>query len=538
MKSKSSKKFSPKKNTSKGNAAAPLQQFFIWHSEKIVAGILVVAALWLAMQGLGYQTLTWQPGELEEIARDTESAIKKSTRTAADEGIKMFDYAAYAKQIKEKIPPDPYRAEVAWKPALYPSPQSRGGIQILTAESLKGEPLRTGMTSVSGQGQDRWVRPSLPDQTGNRPIRPNRGGNLEVPEPIWVNLYGVIPAAKQWEIYDQAFSTAVKTDASLSKPEYSCYELERAEYKPGQALDWQPVVVYPASEFGGSPGASEDPSLERLIPFEQQLLGQLGTGGTSRPPVRGGTSGRKGTQSGGDADSVLLYSDEKIEPAKTYAYRMRLHLLNPNYNLPEETVAEEVDTKSPSIMSDWSTPALVYVPDQTAARLLAVIPPDRADFPRQTSPQNSPKGIMLLEYFDLDMAQALPPVEKAEVVRGSICNMSKEDVLKVISKGRNVPGGVAPGQRPGLDFPDTGLRSNVCIADLSGGRKLQKGTSKEAGLSPDLVVTSKALLLHPNGMMQVASTLPEPTMGNARSGSGYSSPSGSKYLPPPPGSDY
>jgi hypothetical protein len=45
--------------------------------------------------------------------------------------------------------------------------------------------------------------------------------------------------------------------------------------------------------------------------------------------------------------------------------------------------------------------------------------------------------------------------------------------------------------------------------DFSGGRKLQKRSTREALGSPDLSVPGKALLLMPDGTMQVTTTAPE-----------------------------
>jgi len=114
MKSKSTKK---KSKVSSGGDNA-VQQFLLWHSEKIVVGIVVVVALWFAMKGLGYQTLSWQPSELERVAGEAETAIRNNVRTAENEEIQIFDYAEFAKQIRVPVSSAPYRSESAWLPAL------------------------------------------------------------------------------------------------------------------------------------------------------------------------------------------------------------------------------------------------------------------------------------------------------------------------------------------------------------------------------------------------------------------------------------
>ena len=107
-----------KKSLGKNDGSA-FQQFFIWHGEKIIVGIVVVVALWLALQGLGYQTLSWQPSDLEKAAGDAETAVRNNTRTAADEEIQIFDYATYAEQIKSPILAEPYKSESQWLPPIF-----------------------------------------------------------------------------------------------------------------------------------------------------------------------------------------------------------------------------------------------------------------------------------------------------------------------------------------------------------------------------------------------------------------------------------
>ena len=113
------------KKTSEGSGG--VQQFLVWHGEKIIVGILVVVALWFAMQGLGYRSLTWQPNALEDDASATETAIRNSTRTAEDEAIERFDHAAFAAQIRSPILTEPYRCPAVWNSS--PISAQSGGAQ-------------------------------------------------------------------------------------------------------------------------------------------------------------------------------------------------------------------------------------------------------------------------------------------------------------------------------------------------------------------------------------------------------------------------
>ena len=115
-----------KKSLGKNDGGA-FQEFFVWHGEKIVVGIVVVVALWFALQGLGYQTLSWQPGDLEKIASEAETAVRNNTRTAADEEIEVFDYATYAEQIKSPLLAEPYQSKSQWIPAVLGSSARTSG---------------------------------------------------------------------------------------------------------------------------------------------------------------------------------------------------------------------------------------------------------------------------------------------------------------------------------------------------------------------------------------------------------------------------
>jgi len=117
---------STKKKKSGGGSGGGAQQFLVWHGEKIVAGIVVVVALWFALQGLGYQTLTWQPNALEEDASAAETAIRNSTRSAEEEAVEFPDpdHATFAQQIRDPIPTEPYRAETLWNSDRSASPRT------------------------------------------------------------------------------------------------------------------------------------------------------------------------------------------------------------------------------------------------------------------------------------------------------------------------------------------------------------------------------------------------------------------------------
>ena len=115
----------------KSGSGGGAKQFLIWHGEKIVVGIMAAIALWFAVQGLGYPTLSWQPNALEEDATAAEAAIRASTRGAEEEGIELPnpDHKTFAAQIRDPIRPDVYRNpnESLWHPIMPASSQQTTG---------------------------------------------------------------------------------------------------------------------------------------------------------------------------------------------------------------------------------------------------------------------------------------------------------------------------------------------------------------------------------------------------------------------------
>jgi hypothetical protein len=436
-----------------------LKRFLVRHIEKIAAAAMILTAIVLALQARNYPSLTWQPDELIIPAESVEETIKNNPPGFEHHNISIFDFARLAERIKEWIPSEPYRHETVWFPILVPDRPLLGKVEILTAESLRGEAVRRSGLNTPIKLPDQW-KPPPPTQTLY--FTPTKTSAE------WVNIYGTFPVKKQSDKYNQVFDLIIETQT----PEYIYYELEKAEIKPKEELEWLPVIVYP----GYSVETFCDVSSERLIPLGQQKTLH--------------------------ERDLLLFSDFEVESAKTYAYRIRLHLINPNYHVQEHTVESGVNTSSPLLCSDWSLLATVAVPDRLVVRLLSVTPTDSAVFPRQTTPLRQVKGTISLDYFDVEMGLSLPPVDKVDVLRGMMCNISKKEAIE--SLGNTIVADVPP-----PNYPDVGLRSDVCVLDFGGGRRLPKHSSRDAQTSPDLFVPGKALLLLPDGSMQTITTAPD-----------------------------
>ena|GEM_PF-2505328 len=428
---------------------ALLIRFLIRHGEKFAVVLVVSLCISFILGIRDYQPLPWQPHELKESARDAETVILNNEDVESEGKMRMVDFASLAVQIKDQIALDSYRSFSAWMPVLHAPPQLRRGVDVLAAHSLSGQAVR---------------------QTGI--IRSMPGTVPNDPPSLWINLYGTIPFWEQWDIHHQIFDDAFET----GKPDFAYYEIEKAVILSNEEPIWMPVVLFPDSP--NRIGRNFDLPLDRLVPLEQQSANRQETILWQQP-------------------DFLLFSDFDIQPDTTYAYRIRLYLANPNYNVQETFVEESVDTASEFIRSDWSPFARVYVPERTTVSLKTLIPSDQANFPRQAVPLRPAQGTFGLDYFDIELGKFLPTVEKSAVQRGMLLNMSKEDANRFINRGKT------PDEFVHIHFPDTGLRSGIAVMDYRGGRLFQKRATREALQSPDLSVQSEVLLLMPDGTMQI-----------------------------------
>jgi hypothetical protein len=54
---------------------------------------------------------------------------------------------------------------------------------------------------------------------------------------------------------------------------------------------------------------------------------------------------------------LFRFVDYKVEPGKTYRYRVKLWLANPNYKLPPQVLEDEAFSREAWLLTDWSTPS-------------------------------------------------------------------------------------------------------------------------------------------------------------------------------------
>ncbi|MDR3232313.1 MAG: hypothetical protein LBT46_01365 [Planctomycetaceae bacterium] len=443
------------------------------------AGLAIFAVIALWVAfSSSYTGLPWGPDELDKEVQKANEKITSSKYTAADAGLIVIDYAKLSEQIKEPIPAEPYQTATLWQPSLLKQTELREDVAILPPEFAF----------------DLKVERGTPDAEGNTML---------------INISLINPIEKQREIYETAFKKKPKGMNGKNEPVYVDIIVERAEIGTDTTSpDW--IRINEPDKIPAAPGAGR---------------GQTGI----RQPFAGMS-----------VTPEYKYPDAEIEAEKTYAYRARLVADNPNYGLSPDQVVEGVDIKSLRKTSDWSAVKTVFVPSQTSVQIAK----DTKIKPLKWmtyAPFNAPKGIVNIVKFDDESGKDLPPLP-VEVMRGSVCNLSKKDitsVLKAQEKEKDTAGNrpsSGNGRQQGdltkeyLGKDEEALKSGICVADILPEYELPKVNSKDSRTTPDVTLASKMLFIMPNGMMRVQ--VPERDQPPQGGMSGRSPSSREDYGPP------
>jgi hypothetical protein len=235
--------------------------------------------------------------------------------------------------------------------------------------------------------------------------------------------------------------------------------------------------------------------------------GEFGPGGPGgEGSFRGGGAGQMAGQHTTLPKSVdfylLRFFDFSVEPGKRYRYRVKLVLSDPNYNLPQGVIAQEVQerqakeaaaaraakTEKPffRIVDKWSDPSpIVGIPMAGNVRLASV------RVPAAEKVNDEPTATMLVEAFDVDATGS--PIQTAverELRRGFVANMVQDAEYLVDPTMIDT-------------FPSFKFMTGMTLLDVDGGSKIPQGK--------DYTVPARALIMGPAGELYIRSELNDKT---------------------------
>ena len=197
---------------------------------------------------------------------------------------------------------------------------------------------------------------------------------------------------------------------------------------------------------------------------------------------------------------LLRFFDFSVEPGKRYRYRVKLVVNDPNYNLPQGVLAQEVQERQARdaqtaraqkgekpwfrIIDKWSDPSpIVGIPMAGNVRLASVKVPPAEKF------NDEPTATMLVEAFDVDETGG--PIQSAvekDLRRGYVANMV-QDAEYLID--------------PTLidTMPSFKFMTGMTLLDVDGGTKLVR----------DYTAPARALVMGPAGELYIRSELNDKT---------------------------
>ena len=186
---------------------------------------------------------------------------------------------------------------------------------------------------------------------------------------------------------------------------------------------------------------------------------------------------------------LFRYFDFDVEPDKTYQYRVKLILANPNYGVKEEFVEDPATVTKRYIETEFSkasNPVSLGADSRVFAQTVEAA----------TRPGQEPRISLSSVYFDAESASE-SIVQNLSMKRGQVANFYKQTHNPVQVSGgmtSDMYGMQGAGGKGGNTTKSVDHVSDITVVDALGGVK----TNSEGLNSP-----GKIMILEPNGILQV-----------------------------------
>ncbi len=469
-----------------------IKAFFINHCDKMVLVMVIPLAIYIGLQGTKFEPLPWQPEALKKAADDADNHIKSNERKAVDEGVSITTYDVKAEWIKAKIHSDLYRTDVKWMPSLFPEKMKRGAVEVFGVTDLKSNsglgavainsssPVATalGVTPGSNYVGRRWavitglipVKKQLDLYVSSFSSSVYTAPDRDTPAYYFYDveraeiLPGSNPANLEWKklsVFDAikkdqllwAGMAADPVDPTFLAPLPTgqaipmAYPLPPVAKRFGEEVTHPPVIPMLTDSQMESTIIQEQMQkkfLKELLDFDEGTILKKNPFGTAQTVVE--AEQLKKQREAEDiplltvTDYLFRFFDFTVEIGKTYRYRVRLYLANPNVGLGASLLEDAVLSKEPYLTTEFSTPS-----NQVTIPLGARILTSATFAPSQKSPWAEPACSLYAVYFDMTDGSEWY-VEKERVFRGQTVNYTKAELTSPAKA-------VSPSSLDGLSSP-------------------------------------------------------------------------------------
>jgi hypothetical protein len=481
--------------------SAKLKEFSIQHLEKIALGIFGLVFVWMCYSALQTKRYDKTPKQLHDSTVDIRNRVTGQAWKPEDHGIQLPN-PPYAKKVEDLAANDikPLAMSI-WDPPISENKVRRDEPKYFAAEELRAT-YGFGAVSLAKEGM-----------TGKQ----------------WVVVTALIPLGKETAEYKRLFANATFTDLKKDAPHYSDFEIQRAEVTsadPKAALEWTPLNLDEAADelnkfhkdklevvdkkliesYLCDPlpplvGKQYDATVahDPQIPFAPQKPEAVNAakpvevtppgGGRKRPRRDEGPAVNAPPPAAGataKAEEVVPYRlfrffDFSVENNKTYRYRIKLLLENPNLGIVKRYLKSPALAEGDIRTTDWSdaTAALTIPRD---FRLLAgdVIP---------ARGLNEQKAKVLIVKWEPPAGTEVS--QEFLKLRGQMLNFADEPSLVPI-----------PGKPPETKPENVTYTTDSLLVAFAGGDSLTAPTNNRPFKSP-----AEVLLMGPDGQLTLRSQI-------------------------------
>lgn len=363
---------------------------------------------------------------------------------------------------------------------------------------------------------------------GDKPVYATVPAGTKLEGRRWVVVRGIVPYAEQLADYVNIFQNTYESENGAAEPEYLGFEVERAEVSSGdntsepnweklenlnealeESLRWgkypepiqqkylidalteslPPMVFKNHDETVGHPKipfatakevATDKAKSVKSDKKDAGFANVLGKGRKSKASGRGtgkqgaagkgqlgrGSNGAKSLDAPVERADVALFRffDFNVEPGKTYRYRIRVVLRNPNFEVPlqylDKTNAAQL-AEGEFRMTEWSPPTSAITVPKSTDLLAGKVNPARGN--------NDPRVLMMLRTFDSEKAANV--ICRRWLERGSFANIKAP---KESSKSKK------PSAKSDEDIPSQDFATDMLVVDIAGGNPLTGASDLKA----------------------------------------------------------
>ncbi len=285
-------------------------------------------------------------------------------------------------------------------------------------------------------------------------------------------------------------------------------------------------LLSPEAALGGAEGGrsafagNEENRPAGTSSFEGVSQQQRPVGTPNRAPLRPNPPGRIVNDSGETPYHAVQFAryklfrffDFSVEPGKSYLYRVRLALKNPNNGLKSGLVQDTNEAQKKMLETEGVILSkIVYVPKDTQILLDSVNP--------RTAGVPSGKVLLLkwLRESGREVFKEFSPID-----RGQVLNFLDE-------KAKPAPVDPSSGGAPAGDIENVNFLADATVLDISGGRKLTIGKDKSLTEPGEMLL----MLMNNNSPMLMVHNELEDTAEIKRLTTEPESPSGFERKSPP-----